>query len=139
MSIKISEGVKQIKKDFIGREGGYDRKSLQLQHEYIRNLYRKRELIASRAKSGRLDPEDFEEQNYINTELVELKNSPMSQFKIALEQYLQTGMIKQKIDQLSILKEKITSDEVPADLSRLKIKLDEIDAGIFGYYEIPKS
>lgn len=139
MSIKISEGVKQIKKDFIGREGGYDRKSLQLQHEYIRNLYRKRELIASRAKSGRLDPEDFEEQNYINTELVELKNSPMSQFKIALEQYLQTGMIKQKIDQLSILKEKIISDEVPADLSRLKIKLDEIDAGIFGYYEIPKS
>ena len=139
ISIKISDGVKQIKKDFVGKENGFDRKTLQLQHNYVRNLYIKREQIAGRAKSGMLTKEDFEEQEYINIELKELNNSPMSQFKKALDNYFQTGKLKDKIDQLNFIKEKIINNQIPADLKFLKIKIDEIDAGVFGYYEIPNA
>lgn len=137
LSIKISEGVKQIKKDFVGQEGGFDRRSLQMQHNYIRNLYIRRENIASRAKSGVLAAEDFEEQNYINQELKELKNSPMSKFKQALDEYFKSGSIKDKIEQLTILKEQILLGRFEPILRKVKIKIDEIDAGVFGYYEIP--
>jgi hypothetical protein len=122
--IKVSEGLKTT----IAQYGGSDTFSRRTCFEHMQYLEEleteKRELLYNP------NPASYQKIQELNEEIISMRNSPLANFKNALEQTLASDKFAKRIGALETIKEGIESGRINVPMLELKNMINEIMKGV---------
>jgi hypothetical protein len=122
--IKVSEGLKTT----IAQYGGSDTFSRRTCFEHMQYLEEleteKRELLYNP------NPASYQKIQELNEEIISMRNSPLANFKNALEQTLASDKFAKRIGALETIKEGIESGRMNVPMLELKNMINEIMKGV---------
>ena len=122
--IKLSEGLKTTVSQY-GGSGTFNRQTGFDHLEYMRELEEeKRNILANPS------PESYRRLQEVNEEIATMRNSPLSNFKRALDQTLQSEKFSKRINALELVKDNIQTDKMQLSMMDLKLIINEVMKGV---------
>ena len=136
IKIKISDGLREAKLNYIGKQTGFRRQTMQDHMIYFNGLIeQKNELL----EAIRTSPEEsFEEHRRlieVSAEIKTLSNSPLAEFISNYKKILSQGELGEKLQKFDAIRQALISGTFPADLRELRRAIASIDKGILGFID----
>jgi hypothetical protein len=122
--IKLSEGLKTTVSQY-GGSGTFNRQTGFDHLEYMRELEEeKKSLLANPS------PNSYRRLQELNEEITTMRNSPLSDFKRALDQTLGSEKFSRRINALELVKDNIQADKMQLSMMDLKLIINEVMKGV---------
>jgi len=122
--IKLSEGLKTTVSQY-GGSGTFNRQTGFDHLEYMRELEEeKKSLLANPS------PDSYRRLQELNEEITTMRNSPLSDFKRALDQTLGSEKFSRRINALELVKDNIQTDKMQLSMMDLKLIINEVMKGV---------
>ena len=122
--IKISEGLKTTVAQY-GASDTFNRQTCFEHMEYLQELENeKRELLYDP------NPQSYQRIQELNEEIISMRNSPLANFKNALQTTLSSEKFAKRLNALENVKESIESGKLNIPMMELKSYINEIMKGV---------
>lgn len=135
-SIKLSEGLLKAKMDFLNEDNGFYRQALYDHNLYVASLYEERNKYLYAIQRPDLGADKSKLVSYLNKinalteEINDLTNSPLKKFKDRVNEIIESSEIRNKIQNLLELKQRVLSGEINPSIENIKVEIDNIKSGL---------